>query len=110
VLSPGGRAIFQEPVRNSRLIRTIRSWIPYQAPDVSPFEAPLVDAEIAEFSTGFTVGRSRVFSLPHVNLAQVLPWSRDHLHKVHVVDAAVLRWLPGLQGFAGQRVWELIRD
>jgi len=46
VLKPGGRAIFQEPMRNSALIRRLRPLIPYRAPDISPFERPLVDAEI----------------------------------------------------------------
>src|SRR2546423_276064 len=37
VLKVGGRAIFQEPVRDSRIVRTIRKCIPYRSPDVSPF-------------------------------------------------------------------------
>jgi SAM-dependent methyltransferase len=40
VLKPGGRAIFQEPVRNSAAIRFIRSLIPYRAPDVSRSSGP----------------------------------------------------------------------
>jgi SAM-dependent methyltransferase len=37
VLRPGGRAIFEEPVRDSQLFRGVRKLIPYRAPDVSPF-------------------------------------------------------------------------
>ncbi len=43
VLKKGGRAIFLEPVRNSKFIKIVLNLIPYQQPDVSPFERPLTD-------------------------------------------------------------------
>jgi SAM-dependent methyltransferase len=61
VLRRGGRAIFQEPVRNSALVTRVRGMIPYRAADVSPFERPLTDGDFNRFSRGFMVARTRVF-------------------------------------------------
>ena len=52
VLKPGGRAIFQEPVRNSPIVRFVRSLIPYRAPDISPYERPLTDEELETIREG----------------------------------------------------------
>ena len=62
----GGRAIFQEPVRDSRLVRAIREVHPHRAPDMSPFERPLDDARSCASSAGsFSSSRMRpVFTLP----------------------------------------------
>ena len=109
VLRPGGRAIFQEPVRNSKLIRFVRSLIPYKAPDVSPFERPLTDQELQGFSRPFSSVRLRPFLLPHVQLASVLPVVRDQIHPLYNSDAALLRAMPALQHFAGIRVLELVK-
>src|SRR5438876_3365305 len=67
VLKSGARGIFQEPVRDSRLIRTIRRCIPYRAPDVSPFERPLTGREVDGFTARFRSRSVRAFSLPFVN-------------------------------------------
>ncbi len=109
VLRPGGRAIFQEPVRNSRVIRFVRSLIPYQAPDVSPFERPLTDAELAAFSRPFSAARLRPFLLPHVQLGSVLPVVKHQIHPLYNSDAALLKAMPVLQRFAGIRVMELTK-
>ena len=58
VLKPGGRAIFQEPVRNSPVVRFVRSLIPYRAPDISPYERPLTDAELDGLRPDSRSGRS----------------------------------------------------
>ena len=78
VLKPGGRAIFQEPVRNSPVLRFVRSLIPYRAPDISPYERPLTDAELERFAAGFTKRSVRAFALPHVQVGKVLPVVRKH--------------------------------
>ena len=109
VLRPGGRAIFQEPVRNSKLIRFVRSLIPYRAPDISPFERPLTDPELALFSQRFSKSRRRPFLLPHVQLASVLPVIKDQIHPLYNSDGALLRAMPALQHFAGIRVLELTK-
>ena len=109
VLKRGGRAIFQEPVRNSALVKRLRALVPYRAPDVSPFERPLTDRELNHFSRGFTVSRTRVFSLPHVNLVTVLPVVRKSINSMYHLDRARLRKFPSLQPYATAGVIELIK-
>jgi SAM-dependent methyltransferase len=108
VLRPGGRAIFQEPVRNSRLIRTLRRLIPYRAPDVSPFERPLTDAEVAGFASRFRSMQVRAFGLPHVQLVMAVPALKRWTDAAHRLDGQLLRarWL---EPYAGVRVIELTR-
>jgi SAM-dependent methyltransferase len=108
VLRPGGRAIFQEPVRNSPTIRAIRRLIPYHAPDVSPYERPLTREELAQFAQPFRSVRSRAFVLPHVALAQVLPGMRRHVGPAYRLDRALLRFKP-LEYYAGARVFEVVK-
>ena len=108
VLKPGGRAIFSEPVRNSKLLKTIRGLIPYQAPDVSPFERPLTDGELREFAKGFRNYRERAFSLPFINLANVLPVGRAIFPLIRL-DGAILRRAPSLKPWAGVRVFEVTK-
>lgn len=108
VLRPGGRAIFQEPVRNSRIVRAIRRMIPYRAPDVSPYERPLTDAELAAFATPFRSMRVRPFLLPHVAVAQVVPALKRWVDASYRLDRALLRLKP-LAHFAGVRVLEVTK-
>lgn len=108
VLKPGGRAIIKEPLRNSAFVRGVRGLIPYRAPDVSPDEHPLTDAELAEFARGFKLARSRVFTLPTTNLINVIPALRTRLERVcHRWDAALLRRFPALRYYASVKVMEL---
>jgi SAM-dependent methyltransferase len=109
VLKPGGRAIFQEPVRNSRMLRFVRDLIPYRAPDISPFERPLTDDELAAFGRRFASTKSRPFLLPHVQLGQVLPVIRNFWQQLYAADGALLRGVPSLKHFAGIRVVELTK-
>ncbi len=109
VLRPGGRAIFQEPVRNSRALAFVRALIPYRAPDVSAFERPLTDAELRNFARRFSSYRVRAFSLPYVNLAQVLPRVRRSINAFYRFDAKVLRRVPALAHYAGIRVFEVTK-
>lgn len=107
VLKPGGRAIFQEPVRNSKVIRFVRSLIPYRAPDISPYERPLTDAELRRFATGFSQWSVRAFALPHVQVGQVLPFVRNYWRSLYRWDRAVLHAFPGLAHYASIRVISL---
>jgi SAM-dependent methyltransferase len=111
VLRPGaGRAIFKEPVRNSAFLRWARGLIPYRAPDVSPFERPLLDGEIADFAerAGLSIWRSRAFMLPHVQLANVLPGLRRRTDPFYRTDAAILKRVPTMERFAAMRVVEFL--
>lgn len=109
VLKPGGRAIFQEPVRNSPVVRALRRLIPYRAPDISPFERPLTDAELSSFARRFSSMRTRAFGLPHVKLGRLLPYVRRHTDWLYRSDRTALDRLPWLQRYAGIRVIELTR-
>ena len=109
VLKPGGRAIFQEPVRNSALVRFLRSLVPYRAPDISPYERPLTDAELQAFAAPFSRMRSRAFTLPFVSAAALLPWVKDRIATVYRFDRALLRRLPALSYYAGIRVIEVVK-
>lgn len=109
VLRPGGRAIFKEPVRNSRLIRFIRSLIPYRAPDISPFERPLTDDELRAFSRPFASHKVRAFQLPHVRLGEVLPVVKRYGQRLYQSDGVLLKAVPALRYFAGIRVIEVVK-
>jgi SAM-dependent methyltransferase len=109
VLKPGGRAIFQEPVRDSKLVQAVRNAIPYKAPDVSPFERPLTSAELNRFAAPFSQRRIRAFSLPFVNLTQAVPTLRRYIHTAYRVDGAILSRMPGLTPFTGTRVLEVVK-
>lgn len=109
VLKPGGRAIFQEPVRNSAVIRFLRSLVPYRAPDISPYERPLTDAELAQFAAGFTKWSVRAFALPHVQVGQVLPVVKNHWRKLYAWDKMLLQRAPWLARYASIRVISLTK-
>jgi ubiquinone/menaquinone biosynthesis C-methylase UbiE len=107
VLKKGGRAIFQEPVRDSASIRFLRRLVPYRAPDVSPFERPLTTGEITQFAAPFRDFEMRPFDLPHVSLAGVLspklvPWA-------HRSDRWLLNAMPFLIRYAGVRVFQVTK-
>jgi SAM-dependent methyltransferase len=107
VLRPGGRAIFQEPVRSSRAMRGVRSLFSYQQEDVSPYERPLTDPELSDFSRCFEVRHKRAFQLPHVRLGHVLKINRERLFELYALDSRILRRFPMLSHYAAVRVVEL---
>jgi SAM-dependent methyltransferase len=109
VLKPGGRAIFQEPVRDSAVVRALRACIPYRAPDISPFERPLRTAELRAFAQPFTRCTTRAFSLPFVNICQAVPSLRPYLSAAYRQDADLLRRFPAMTYLAGIRVLELVK-
>jgi SAM-dependent methyltransferase len=109
VLKPGGRAIFQEPVRNSPVLRFVRSLIPYRAPDISPYERPLTDEELRRFAAGFRSVSVRAFGLPHVQIGQLLPVVRSYWETLYAWDRSLLRRLPWLARYASIRVISLTR-
>ncbi|HEX4567727.1 MAG TPA: class I SAM-dependent methyltransferase [Vicinamibacterales bacterium] len=109
VLKPGGRAIFQEPVRNSAVIRFLRSLIPYRAPDISPYERPLTDAELKRFASGFSRYSVRAFALPHVQVGQVAPVLKSHWRTWYAWDLELLYRAPWLARYASIRVISLTK-
>jgi len=110
VLRKGGRAIFQEPVRSSALIKFLRGLIPYKAPDVSPYERPLTDKELETYADGFSSYRSKAFILPTTNLLNLVPpLQRRLIHACYRMDAALLKRIPALGHYAVVRVVELVK-
>ena len=110
VLRNGGRAIFQEPVRNSRLLGFIRGLIPYRPPDVSPFERPLTDEELETYAATFSSARSRAFLFPTTSLVRVVPpLRRRFLDSCHSIDASILQRFPVLARYATVRVLEVVK-
>jgi len=109
ILKKGGRAIFQEPVRNSKVIKLLRGLIPYQAEDVSPYERPLTDEELADFGEGFSQYRTKAFTLPYINLAGILPVANKFMRPLQRLDGAVLRKFPSLDYYATVRVIEMVK-
>jgi SAM-dependent methyltransferase len=107
VLRPGGRAIFKEPIRNSRLMRAVRPLIPYRQADVSPYERPLLQSEIDAFSARFEPLRSRVFMLPFVRAARLLGASRSVDARAVALDTRLLASFPWLRTYATVLVFEL---
>jgi SAM-dependent methyltransferase len=105
VLKIGGRAVFKEPVRNSRLLKAVRKVIPYRTANVSPFERPLTSSELGRFASPFRTEAVRAFSLPFVNVAQAV--SPRHLNQVYRIDGALLKRFPALTPLAAIRVLAL---
>ena len=105
VLKPGGRAVFSEPLRNSRVLAWLRRLIPYHSADISPFERPLRQDEIEAFAAPFSALRSRSFRLPFVPLVTLL--ARRFEHRAYDLDRTLLRRIPGLAYFATIVVFEV---
>lgn len=109
VLRKGGRAIFQEPVRNSKFIWFVRNLIPYQAPDTSPFERPLTDKELRDFARDFSEYKSRAFSLPYLNLTELFTANENLLRPIRKFDQKVLQTVQSLNYFATIRIIQMTK-
>lgn len=109
VLRPGGRALFLEPVRDSRFLRAVRPLIPYRQPDISPFERPLLLSEITDFSRGFRAGRRREFMLPFVAAARILRAPLRWQQRLYTLDGQLLAKHPWLRYYATVTVFELFK-
>src|SRR5262249_40418165 len=100
---------FKEPVRDSRLLKAVRAAIPYRQPDVSPFERPLTSAEIDRFAAPFRGCHVRAFSLPFVNLTEVVPPLRRYIHEAYRLAGALLNRMPVLAAYSAIRVIEVTK-
>ncbi len=108
VLKPAGRGIFQEPMRDSRVIRVLRRCIPYNADPVSPYERPLTRRDLEPLFRMFEVRRFRMFSLPHVRLAHLLK-PAGRLEIFYDWDAWLLKNAPFLSRYASIAVFEVVK-
>ena len=109
VLRPGGRAVFKEPVRNSRAHGAIRRLLPYRARDISPYERPLNDRELRVIAAPYRRSTIRAFALPHIRVVHALFGGRHRVPPLYRLDAALLRAAPCLERFAAIRVIELVK-
>lgn len=110
VLRPGGRAIFEEPVRDSQFFRAVRKLIPYRAPDVSPFERPLTTPELERFARPFRLTNRRPFRLPFVSLVHVAPILRRWIDAACHLDGWLLRRFPRLSTLSSVTVFEISKS
>lgn len=107
VLKKGGICILHEPVRDSAVLSFLRRLIPYQHPDVSPFERPLTTEELKTFSAGFQVFDLRKFCLPIVGLTSVV--APKLIHNAFRLDRALLRRFKLLRRYAAVHVIKLVK-
>lgn len=105
LLKKHGFAIFQEPVRNSAVLRQARKLIPYESPDVSPFERPLTDRELREFAADYSDYHSKGFTLPTSALLNLLPGIRRYTAERSLKwDSNLLNRFPSLNYYAPVKV------
>lgn len=109
VLKPGGRAIFTEPIRNSRVLAAVRRLIPYRQPDISPFERPLRFDEIRTFAKQFRSFEHRVFDLPFVRLLRVCRARAEWQSRAYAADKQLLAHWPRLGHFASVMVFQITK-
>lgn len=109
VLKPGGRAIFKEPVRNSRVLSAVRAAIPYKQPDVSPFERPLRTTEIQTFASTFRTFSAREFELPVISLLRVCGAPNSVQRRVYDFDRAALDRFACLRPYGSVIVFEVTK-
>jgi SAM-dependent methyltransferase len=107
VLARGGRAIFCEPMRNSKTFAMLRGLVPYRQEDVSPFERPLRRDEIERFASPFQSLEWREFNLPHVQLLRVCKARDSWQARAYAADAALLRRWPVLRRYASSIVFQV---
>ena len=107
VLKKGGRAIFQEPLRNSKLLARVRSLFPLRS-DVSPFERPLTDRELHDFA-GPCEFKARTFQLMLSRLATLVPFGGSIEQLCENIDMRIMRLVPPLKYFGSIKVFEMVK-
>ena len=108
VLKKGGKAIFEEPTRNSKLANRLRALFPKRA-DVSPFERPLTTAEMERFAEPCAF-KAKTFQPFVTSLTSLAPhWLRPSTRVSAKVDARLLRLFPFLDYYATITVFEMTK-
>lgn len=109
VLKKGGRAIFEEPIRNSKVVSKVRGLFPKRA-GVSPFERPLTDQEMKTFA-GPCRYRAKAFQLLFSSLASFVPVGNGQAVKLSArADAYLLRQFPSLAYYGTVKVFEMTKQ
>jgi ubiquinone/menaquinone biosynthesis C-methylase UbiE len=109
VLRKGGRAIFEEPTRNSKLVTKLRGLFPQRA-GVSPFERPLTTREMKEFAAPCRY-QAKTFHLLFSTLASLVPrWKGQAMRLSARVDAHLLRLFPALDHYGTITVFQMVKE
>lgn len=109
VLKRGGRAIFEEPTRNSKLVAKIRKLFPQRA-EVSPFERPLTTKEMKDFAEPCRY-QARTFQFIFSSLASLVPrWRGQAMDLSAQVDAYLLRLFPSLSYYGTVTVFQMVKE
>ena len=109
VLKKGGRAIFEEPTRNSKLVAKIRKLFPQRA-EVSPFERPLTSEEMKHFAEPCCY-QAKTFQLFFSSLASLVPrWRGQAMDLSAQVDAYLLRLFPSLSYYGTITVFQMVKE
>ena len=109
VLKKGGRAIFEEPTRNSKLVAKLRNLFPRRA-DVSPYERPLTTQEMQGFAGPFSY-QSKTFQFVFSSLASFVPrWTKQATRLSARIDASLLRLFPWLDYYGTVTVFQMIKE
>lgn len=109
VLKKGGRAIFEEPTRNSKLVARLRAVFPKRA-DVSPYERPLTTGEMKEFA-GPCRFQAKTFQLVFSSLASLVPhWTRQATRLSAQLDTYLLRHFPALDYYGSVTVFQMCKE
>lgn len=109
VLRRGGRAIFEEPTRNSKLVAKIRKLFPQRA-EVSPFERPLTTKEMKNFVEPCRY-QAKTFHLVFSSLASIVPrWRGQAIDLSAQLDAYLLRRFPSLSYYGTVTVFQMLKE
>ncbi len=102
ILKPGCIAVFEEPIRDSGLMRIARSMIPYRSHLASENERPLSTAELRSFGKRFLEEEWRKYMLPHtVVIWHLFP---SYIHQALLYDRWLLRRMPFLHRWTSEVV------
>jgi len=106
ILKPGGYIVLKEPVRFSPTYTRLRTLLPSKE-EVSEYEHPLTEQELATMTRPFRVEGKRFFRLPIISLAdRVHPLISQSLGKT---DHRLLKRYPALERYATVVAMRLIK-
>lgn len=107
-LSPGGSAVFAEPVLNSKALGRLRRCVPLAIDDMTDDERPLTDDDMDQFGQPFDRQTTRYFQLTS-RVWRLFPNNWPLTVALHKFDHALLK-LPLTKHLATVRVTAYHRD
>lgn len=107
-LTPGGSAVFAEPVLNSKLLGLARRCVPIAIDDMSDDERPLTDRDLADFAKPFDRVTKRYFQVTS-RVWRLWPDNWPLAVALHKLDHTLMK-LPGMSRLATVCVTAMHRD